>query len=84
MGVIDFLFANVSWVANGLGAAGFLLMGNRYWWAPLVNLFAQVFWFLLAWKLGDSGLWFGGLFWTAVHGRNAVKWWKERPLPNVG
>lgn len=79
MAPLYWLFVEQSaWIVSGISIFMMWQMGNRRWWAPIVGLFGQVFWLILALYIGQYGLLPGIAGYTIVHARNAHKWHKER------
>lgn len=66
----------MDWLLSGLSIAVLWLMGNKTKWAPVVGLITQVVWIVYVFRIGEMGLMVGVLAYTAVHARNAYKWWK--------
>jgi len=67
-----------SWLAGGMSVAVLLLMGNKYWWSPLVGLLTQVVWFIYVFHDRQWGLLLCVIAYTIVHLRNSIKWAKEK------
>jgi hypothetical protein len=67
-----------SWVLGVWGLLGFVLAGQRVWWAWWVNLACQGAWFAYACVSEQWGFLVATVGYTVVFWRNAVKWTRER------
>lgn len=82
--ILYWLFVQQSaWWAGGISLYMTWMMGNKKWWAPFLGLLGQFFWLLLALFTQQHGLIITVVLYTIVHGRNALKWWREREPKSI-
>lgn len=67
----------MDYLLSVVGVAGFLLAGNKVWWAWWVNVACQGLWVTYALTTGQYGFLLGAAFYTVTFGRNAIKWTRE-------
>jgi hypothetical protein len=65
-----------AWIVGAISLTMTYLMGDKKWWAPLLGLFGQVFWAILAVYTHQYGLMVTVGLYTFIHSRNALKWWR--------
>lgn len=76
--LLYFIFVQQSaWFAAIISLVMMWAMGDHRWWAPLLGVFGQVFWMILAIYSRQWGLLATVIPYTIVHGRNSYKWWVE-------
>jgi hypothetical protein len=68
----------VDWVVTAVGLYGFVLAGEKVWWAWWVNVANQALWALLALSTGQYGFLAGTAFYAVVFTRNALVWTRNR------
>jgi len=68
----------LTWVLGAVGITGFILAGNKVWWAWLVNLGCQVLWIAYAILSHQPAFFVTAMFYSAVFGWNSWKWIRER------
>lgn len=79
-----------SFVLTFVGITGFLLAGQKVWWAWHVNVGCQVLWVAYAIATEQWGFIIAAAFYTLIFGLNARRWTREhraasdRPPERVG
>lgn len=66
-----------SYLLVGVGLIGFVLAGQKKWYAWYVNFFCQFLWLAYAVLTQQWGFIVGALVYAVVFGRNAVKWTED-------
>lgn len=72
------LFTPIGWLANGSAVLTIYLMGRKLWWAPMVGVVTQVFWFLLALQLVSPDLMISCAVYGSLYAHAGWKWWRGR------
>ena len=66
------------------GVASTYLIGNKWKYAPMMQLIGQILWAYYAiWCVKDYGLLIGVGFYTAVYALNAWKWVKDEKTTRI-
>lgn len=68
----------LSYIMVAVGLAGFILAGNKVWWAWYVNLGCQVLWMIYALITSQYAFIISAVFYSVIFFRNAWKWTKEK------
>jgi hypothetical protein len=68
----------MDWILTAVGLTGFILAGQKVWWAWYVNIACQVLWFWYAISTEQYGFIVASVVYTIVFTRNAIKWTRER------
>jgi hypothetical protein len=66
-----------SWVLTIVGVTGFLLAGQKIWWAWYLNIANQALWLSYGVVTEQWGFVAGGVVYTVVFVRNAAVWTRE-------
>jgi hypothetical protein len=72
----------VDWLVTAVGIVGFVLVGQRVWWAWWVNVANQILWAAYSVLTEQWGFLAGVAVYSAVFTRNAVKWTREKAAPD--
>lgn len=69
--------ALASWIFGSASVIGFLLIGQRVWWAWYINVFVQVCWVVFwVWR-GEYGPIITSVIYILVFVQNALRWSRE-------
>lgn len=72
-----------SWILTAVGLVGFVLAGQKVWWAWYVNIGCQALWFTYAIVTQQWGFIVAALAYTFVFTRNALRWTREHRAARV-
>lgn len=72
-----------SWLLTAVGLTCFWLAGRKVWWAWYVGLAGQVLWLAYALSSGQFGFLVGTFAYGWVYTRNALRWTREREVPDA-
>ncbi|MCK4358979.1 MAG: hypothetical protein KAW92_09595 [Candidatus Cloacimonetes bacterium] len=66
-----------SWIAGTVSILILILMGRKYWWAPIAGFISQSAWFIYVFVDKQYGLLLCVIAYTIVHIINARKWYRD-------
>lgn len=67
----------MDWALTIIGLTGFILVGEKKWWAWYINLANQILWAIYALTTDQYGFLLAVVFYVVVFGINAYKWTKN-------
>lgn len=67
-----------SYVLTAPGVAGLLIAGKKNLWGWVLCIGSQVLWAIYGLTTNQHGFIIAAAIYTAVYGRNARLWWRDR------